>query len=135
MRKSKLMNWVVKPAMDHGFGHYSTGLTITEFYEKKFVFKKVVNLPDYMDMTTSEDFQAYYTTNYDGTPYPQTNYYPWFSPLIILALDSDGNFWTFDSFWNNLINWTDWDGTPLPADNYNAIHTFITESWFNYGNP
>jgi len=136
MRKSKLMNWVVKPAMNEGYGHYSTGLTITEFYEKNFSFKKIVNASDYYDLTytgTDDIGQGWYEEYYDDTPFPMTNYYPWFSPMIILALDEDGNFWTFDSFWNNLVNWTDWDGTPLPdVNSQSVIDTFITTKWYNY---
>lgn len=128
MRKSKLMNWVVKPAMNDGYGHYTSGLTLTEFYEKNFVFKKVVNIADYYDMST---YDTYYAQYYDGTPFPMTNYYPWYSTLLILALDEDGNFWTFDSFWNNLVNWTDWDGTELPTDDA-AITTFVTTKWQPY---
>ena len=138
MRKSKLMNWVIKPATNNGYGQYS-GTTIADFYEKKFVFQKVIKLEDYLPITsgaTTRDmvfFQAMYASHYDGTPYPQTNYYPWFSPIIILALDKDGNFWSFDSFWNNTVNWTNYDTTTLPdVTSHAAINTFLTDKWLPY---
>jgi hypothetical protein len=134
MRKSKLMNWVVKPAMDEGYGHYSTGLTITEFYEKNFSFKKIVDIST-VTLTVSHDYQAWYTANYDGTPYPMTNYYPWYSPLVIFAVDEDDNFWTFDSFWNNTVNWTDYSGgtVTLPdVDDDTAVLDFLNTNWEPY---
>ena len=132
------MNWVIKPATNEGYGTYS-GTTLADFYEKKFVFQKIIKFEDYLPITTGgtsvglDYFQSYYESQYDETPYPQTNYYPWFSPIIILALDKDGNFWSFDSFWNNTINWTDYDSTPLPdVTSTTAINTFLINKWLPY---
>jgi hypothetical protein len=109
------------------------------FIRLNFVFKKIVNVYDYLPFTTggteytTSGFQSYYESRYDGSPYPATNYYPWYSPMVILALDEDDNFWTFDSYWNNLINWTDWDGTELPdVDSETAVLTFIMSKWAPY---
>ena len=126
MRKSKLMNWVVKPAISevYYYGDYPT-FTLADFWSKKMAFKTIINVTDYY--TNMTEFDNFYASAYSGS----TEYRPgWYSPLIICALDSDNHFWSFDSFFDNVVDWTDQSGLTIPTTQ-SEIETFLI-NWHAY---
>jgi hypothetical protein len=131
MKFTKLLDWVIKPAVSevNYYGSYS-GFTMENFYTKKMNIKKIINTNDYFNSTTSPsttDFDVFYASYYS-----ESNKYRegWHSPIIICALDNDGHFWSFDSFYNNVVDWTVEGPLTIP-ETESEITTFLA-AWTSY---
>jgi len=131
MKFTKILNGVIKSAIASSkyYGNYGT-FTLDDFYTKKMAIKKIININDYFDSTTSpsiSDFNDFYDAYYsESVEYKKG----WYSPLIICVVDKDNNFWSFDSFYNNVVNWTIEGPLTIP-EKPSEVTTFLT-AWSLY---
>jgi len=132
MRFTKLLDWVIKPAVSEvGFwGYHYTGFTMDDFYSKKMSIKKIINVNDYFDSTTDPSpttFDLFYAAYYSGSTLYREG---WHSPMIVCALDENDHFWSFDSFYDNVVDWTEQGPFTIPETEA-EITTFLA-AWTSY---
>lgn len=136
MKSSKLMQWVIRPAIacNQFYGTFPT-FTFSDYEKMRKNItnktKKIINIKDYYNSSTNptiEQISSWHSDQFGKSPY----YTPgWFQPLIIFLYDNRGHVWSFDSFYNGAVNWTIESGiTKIPSDS--GMKKFLDVHWSPY---